>query len=82
VRPVSQASQRLKEAQKLGFTRAVLPVTSIDKDAGTGPGLQGIDQLTALVATIAASGTRPERRAVPDQAERRRQTVADEALDS
>ena len=82
VRPVSQASQRLKEAQKLGFSRAVMPVSSIDKDAGSGSGLQGIDQLTALVATIAASGTRPERRAVPDPAERRRQTVADEALDS
>jgi len=82
VRPVVHAAQRLKEAQKLGFARAVLPVASIDKEANLGPGLQGIDQLAGLVAMIAASGTRPQQRAVPDPAARRRTTVADEALDS
>ncbi|MBN9024719.1 MAG: DNA repair protein RadA, partial [Rhizobiales bacterium] len=82
VRPVGHAAQRLKEAQKLGFARAVLPVASIDKEANLGPGLQGIDQLAGLVAMIAASGTRPQQRAVPDPAARRRSTVADEALDS
>jgi DNA repair protein RadA/Sms len=82
VRPVVHAAQRLKEAQKLGFGRAVLPAASIDKEANLGPGLQGIDQLAGLVAMIAASGTRPEQRAVPDPAARRRSSVADEALDS
>lgn len=82
VRPVVHAAQRLKEAQKLGFGRAALPAASIDKEANLGPGLQGIDQLAGLVAMIAASGTRPEQRAVPDPAARRRSSVADEALDS
>ncbi|MBZ9935113.1 DNA repair protein RadA [Mesorhizobium sp. BR1-1-16] len=56
VRPVVHAAQRLKEAQKLGFAKAVLPVQSIDKEQGETPGLVGIDQLAGLVASIAASG--------------------------
>ena len=51
VRPVSHAPARLKEAQKLGFTRATMPVT---KDAGTA-GASTIAALADLVAAVAAT---------------------------
>ncbi|MBB5751395.1 DNA repair protein RadA [Prosthecomicrobium pneumaticum] len=54
VRPVVHASARLKEAERLGFSRAVLPAASVDREATKGVGLEGIDQLSALVASIAA----------------------------
>jgi DNA repair protein RadA/Sms len=52
VRPVGHASARLREAQKLGFARAVTPLA---KDGGEGGGVAVVDQLGALVAGIAAS---------------------------
>ena len=51
VRAVSHAASRLKESQKLGFARAVIPVA---KDADPGPGIAAIGQLVDLVARIAA----------------------------
>ena len=83
VRPVVHAAQRLKEAQKLGFAKAVLPLQSLDKDQGVTAGLVGIDQLAGLVAAIAASGPptgRPAQRETGGRpAERRRAAiVADE----
>ncbi|MBN9431781.1 MAG: DNA repair protein RadA [Bosea sp.] len=83
VRPVVHAAQRLKEAQKLGFAKAVLPLQSLDKDQGAAAGLVGIDQLAGLVAAIAASGPptgRPAQRETGGRpAERRRAAiVADE----
>ena len=83
VRPVVHAAQRLKEAQKLGFAKAVLPLQSLDKDQGATAGLVGIDQLAGLVAAIAASGPptgRPAQRETGGRpAERRRAAiVADE----
>ena len=71
VRPVVHAAQRLKEAQKLGFAKAVLPVQSMDKDQGSVPGLVGVDQLQGLVAAIAASGPPTGRPALREAAERR-----------
>ncbi len=51
VRPVPHAAARLKEAQKLGFSRACLPQA---KDSGTAEGTT-IAALADLVATIAAA---------------------------
>ncbi len=50
VRPVAHATARLKEAQKLGFTRATMPAA---KDAGTTAGT-AVVALADLVAAIAA----------------------------
>jgi DNA repair protein RadA/Sms len=52
VRAVGHAPARLREAQKLGFGRAVMPVS---KDATAGGGATAIDHLGALVAGIAAT---------------------------
>jgi DNA repair protein RadA/Sms len=52
VRPVGHAPARLREAQKLGFARAVMPAS---KDADNDGPATVIDQLGALVAGIAAA---------------------------
>ena len=59
VRPVPHAGNRLKEAEKLGFARAVLPkgCADIDKDRA---GLFETETLVDLVARI-AGGKRPAR---------------------
>ncbi|HEX5211130.1 MAG TPA: DNA repair protein RadA [Pseudolabrys sp.] len=58
IRPVAQSAARLKEAAKLGFTRAVVP-DNARAEAGE-PGLKVTDvaSLASLVADIAARGTR------------------------
>jgi DNA repair protein RadA/Sms len=58
VRPVAQASARLKEASKLGFTRAVLP-ESARAESGGEPALtlDPVAGLSALVAEIASRGS-------------------------
>jgi len=53
VRPVGHAPARLREAQKLGFGRAVMPAA---KDAETATAASVITQLADLVAGIAAAG--------------------------
>jgi DNA repair protein RadA/Sms len=60
VRPVAHASLRLKEARKLGFGRAVMPLA---KDTEAPDGVAAIGQLVDLIAAIAARG-----RAVPQAA--------------
>lgn len=57
VRPVAHAGARLKEAEKLGFGRAVAPRTGPGDDVPVGLGLAGLDQLADLVARIAASAS-------------------------
>jgi DNA repair protein RadA/Sms len=54
VRPVAQAATRVKEAQKLGFHRAVVP-EAIRQEAGSEAGviLEPVGSLSNLVATIA-----------------------------
>ncbi|MCB1472232.1 MAG: DNA repair protein RadA [Rhodobiaceae bacterium] len=52
VRPVGHEPQRLKEAAKLGFSRAVTPSRMSGGDAVTG--VEGIESLAGLVAMIAA----------------------------
>jgi DNA repair protein RadA/Sms len=60
VRPVAQAAARLKEAQKLGFTRAVVPEAArTEAAADAGLTLQPVGLLAALVADIAAAGRPP-----------------------
>jgi len=56
IRPVSHAAARLKEAQKLGFTRAVFPASSPNAERLEGG--VAIGQLAELVARIAARGRR------------------------
>jgi len=66
VRPVGQAGPRLKEASKLGFSRAVLPQGSAKEASKDSPlSLDTIEGLTSLVAQIAASA--PKKRASPGQ---------------
>jgi DNA repair protein RadA/Sms len=55
VRAVSHASMRLKEAQKLGFSRAVVPATVAEAETGRPAGVRAVDQLADLVASIAAT---------------------------
>jgi DNA repair protein RadA/Sms len=59
VRPVAQAAARLKEAAKLGFTRAFAPEAARG-EAGGDPGLAftAIGSLADLVADIAATSKR------------------------
>src|ERR1700716_2789108 len=56
IRPVAQTAARLKEAAKLGFTRAFAPKSEAGADSGLT--LSAIGNLTDLVADIAASGRR------------------------
>jgi DNA repair protein RadA/Sms len=53
VRPVAQAAARLKEAQKLGFARAVVPEAACS-EADSGLSLTGVSTLSRLVGDIAA----------------------------
>jgi DNA repair protein RadA/Sms len=68
IRPVAQTAARLKEAQKLGFARAIVPEAARTEALGdSGLILQPVAGLSTLVADIAQRGTRParpERRAV------------------
>lgn len=54
IRPVSHATARLKEAQKLGFGQAMLPSAACAGE-GSGASLRGIAQLVELVAAVAAT---------------------------
>jgi DNA repair protein RadA/Sms len=57
VRPVAQAAARLKEASKLGFTRAVLPEAARAEISGdSGMTLSPVGNLVTLVSEIAARG--------------------------
>ncbi|MFB9951208.1 DNA repair protein RadA [Rhizobium puerariae] len=58
VRPVSQTAQRLKEAEKLGFSGAMLPAASAEVPKGTASRWTEIDDLPDLVARIAGSAKR------------------------
>jgi len=56
---VAHTAQRLKEAEKLGFQRAVLPGASADIPASRQAGLTEIGALADLVVKIAGSKRRP-----------------------
>ncbi|WP_274424209.1 DNA repair protein RadA [Chelativorans sp. YIM 93263] len=55
VRPVAHAASRLKEAEKLGFTRAVMPPGSEEAVGGIAAKAQRPEGLADLVAEIAGS---------------------------
>jgi DNA repair protein RadA/Sms len=61
VRPVAQSAARLKEAQKLGFARAIVPETT-RTEPPDGFSLTTIAALADLVAEIARDGTPALRR--------------------
>jgi DNA repair protein RadA/Sms len=61
VRPVAQTATRLKEAQKLGFTRAIVP-DAARAEAPEGFTLSTIGSLSSLVADIARDGAPALRR--------------------
>ncbi|MBB4007441.1 DNA repair protein RadA [Allorhizobium taibaishanense] len=65
VRPVSHTAQRLKEAEKLGFSSAVLPTASPDLPKGNRKWGE-IDSLPDLVARIAGSKLKSSQQAVED----------------
>src|SRR5437763_9339634 len=70
VRPVAQAAARLKEAQKLGFARAIVPEAARGEAAtDAGVSLQPIGLLANLVADIAGRGqpSRPKLRSAGQQ---------------
>jgi DNA repair protein RadA/Sms len=60
VRPVTQTAARLKEAQKLGFARAILPEAARE-GADAGIALNPVAMLTSLVADIAERGSKQRR---------------------
>ncbi|WP_339613813.1 DNA repair protein RadA [uncultured Parvibaculum sp.] len=55
VRPVSQMDARLKEAEKLGFSSAIVPAGAARPDAGGALKLTGIGDLASLLAHLATS---------------------------
>ncbi len=61
VRPVAQTAARLKEAQKLGFVRAIVPEAS-RAEAPEGFSLATIGSLASLVADIAQEGAQASAR--------------------
>jgi DNA repair protein RadA/Sms len=56
VRPVAQTAARLKEAQKLGFARAILPEGARSESSEAGLALHPVGMLVNLVSEIAARG--------------------------
>jgi DNA repair protein RadA/Sms len=58
IRPVAQGPARLKEAAKLGFTRAVVPEAARAETGEPGLKITDVASLSSLVADIAARGTR------------------------
>src|ERR1700761_7839551 len=67
VRPVAQTATRLKEAQKLGFAKAIVPEAARN-DAPAGFALTAVGTLANLVAEIARNGTPPLRRVAGQEA--------------
>jgi DNA repair protein RadA/Sms len=58
IRPVAQAGARLKEAEKLGFARAVMPVPRGDAPESRGLSTTASAHIADLVAAIASSSPR------------------------
>ncbi len=65
IRPVSQTEARLKEAEKLGFKRAILPAFAARQRPSTGLELIEVSDLAGLVAKLTV-GAKPRIRTVSD----------------
>jgi len=61
VRPVAQTAARLKEAQKLGFGRAIVPEAARAEALDSGLSLMPVGALVNLVTEIAARGDKSRR---------------------
>jgi DNA repair protein RadA/Sms len=61
VRPVAQTAARLKEAQKLGFARAIVPEAARAETSEPGLSLVAVGALVNLVSEIAARGDKSHR---------------------
>src|SRR6266853_797272 len=70
VRPVAQAAARLKEAQKLGFARAVVPEAAGAEVSGSALALNPVGSLVSLVSDIAARGEKTSRNQPKNQRSR------------
>src|SRR4029079_11144381 len=70
VRPVAQAAARLKEAQKLGFARAVVPEAAGAEVSGSALTLNPVGSLVSLVSDIAARGEKTSRNQPKNQRSR------------
>jgi DNA repair protein RadA/Sms len=80
VRPVAQTAARLKEAQKLGFTRAIVPEAARSEGSGDQElQLQFVGRLANLAAEIIASRASDD---PPRPSDQRRQMAGDEAVRS
>ena len=62
VRPVSQMEARLKEAEKLGFSKAILPAMAARSRPSAGLAFTEISDLQGLIAYLATNGG-PQKRA-------------------
>ena len=71
VRPVAQAAARLKEAQKLGFARAVVPEAGGTDATMSGLALNPVGNLVGLVSDIAARGEKAPQESAPARSRRR-----------
>ena len=69
IRPVAQAAVRLKEAQKLGFARAVVPEASRSEASDPGLALNPVGLLVNLVSEIAALGDKSRKNQRPRELE-------------
>jgi DNA repair protein RadA/Sms len=69
VRPVAQAAARLKEAQKLGFARAILPEAARGEAPESALALHPVGALVGLVSEIAACGEKSGKSGRPREAE-------------
>src|SRR5271165_3886564 len=67
VRPVAQTGARLKEAQKLGFARAIVPEAARSEASEQALSLQFVATLTRLVADIAVVEQSAEPRNLRDE---------------
>jgi DNA repair protein RadA/Sms len=65
IRPVAQAAARLKEAHKLGFTRAVVPEGRTEASGEDALSLRHVSSLAALAAEIAGDRTKAAPRSRP-----------------
>jgi DNA repair protein RadA/Sms len=65
IRPVAQAAARLKEAHKLGFTRAVVPEGRTESGGEDALSLRHVSSLATLAAEIAGDRTKPGPRSRP-----------------
>ncbi|MBV8659788.1 MAG: DNA repair protein RadA [Burkholderiales bacterium] len=52
VRPVQRGQERLKEAAKLGFTRAIIPKANLPKTPIDGMSIQAIERLDQAIAAL------------------------------